>query len=53
MENHQGSPKKPVTAERAVRVLKKHGVKVSLAQAQKILEFMNVFARIAVNRYVK
>ncbi len=43
---------KPVTPERAVQILKEHNVKVTLEQAEKILEFMNKFAQIAVDVYV-
>ncbi|WPV01914.1 hypothetical protein SNE26_09025 [Mucilaginibacter sp. cycad4] len=45
--------KHPVTPERAVQILKKHNVIVTLEQAKKILEFMEVFAKMAVERYVQ
>lgn len=45
--------KKPVTPERAVEILKKHNVKVTIEQAKKVLEFMEKFARIAIEVYMK
>jgi hypothetical protein len=44
---------KPVTPERAIQILAKHNVKVTREQAEKILEFMNKFAQIAIDVYVK
>jgi hypothetical protein len=46
--------KKPrVTPERAVDILSKHGVKVTLEQAAQILAFMEKFAQIAIDQYMK
>ncbi|GAA4090709.1 hypothetical protein GCM10022392_10460 [Mucilaginibacter panaciglaebae] len=47
------SKKQPVTPERAVQILQKHNVKVTIEQAKKILEFMEKFARIAIEVYMK
>jgi len=44
--------KKSVTPDRAVKILAKHNVKVTSEQAEKILEFMNKLAQIAVDVYV-
>jgi hypothetical protein len=45
--------KHPVTPERAVEILAKHKVKVTLEQAEKIIEFMEEFAKLAIEQYVK
>jgi len=42
----------PVTPERAVEILKKHNVIITLEQAQKIIEFMERFAKLAIEQYV-
>ena len=42
-----------VTPQRAVEILKKHNVIVTLEQAQKIIEFMEKFAKIAIEQYLK
>lgn len=44
---------KPVTPEQAVKLLKEHNVTVTIDQAQKILEFMNRLATLAVDHYIK
>ncbi|MDB5090359.1 MAG: hypothetical protein JWR09_4353 [Mucilaginibacter sp.] len=43
--------KKSVTPDRAVKILAKHNVKVTSEQAEKILEFMNKLARMAIDQY--
>lgn len=43
---------KPVTPERAIQILAAHNVKVTIKQAEQILEFMNKFAQIAMDTYV-
>jgi hypothetical protein len=42
-----------VTPHQAVKLLKKHKVIVTLEQAEKILEFMDRLAKLAIEHYVK
>lgn len=44
---------KPITLEQAVKLLKEHNTIVTMEQAQKILEFMNRLAALAIEHYVK
>lgn len=44
---------KPITPEQAVKLLREHNVIVTIDQAQKITEFMNRLAALAIEHYVK
>ncbi len=44
---------KPITPEQAVKFLKEHDVIVTIDQAQKILDFMNRLAPLAIEHYVE
>ncbi len=44
---------KPITPEQTVKLLKEHNVLVTIDQAQKILEFMNRLATLAIEHYIK
>lgn len=44
---------KGVTPEKVIKILEKHGTKVTLEEAKIILEFMRKLARITVNQYLR
>lgn len=46
-------PKKSITPEMAVKILKKHGTIVTLEEAKIILEFMYKIGKLSVEQYIK
>lgn len=42
-----------VTPEMAVQILKEHGIKVTIAEAKIILDFMYEIGKLSVDQYVK
>jgi predicted Fe-Mo cluster-binding NifX family protein len=42
-----------ITSEKAMEILKRNGLKVTVGQAQKILELLSVLAKIEVEQYLK
>jgi len=50
---NNGNNKKKITPQQAVDILGKHGTKVTLKEAELILEFMYAFAKLSVDQYVK
>jgi hypothetical protein len=45
--------KEKVSPAKAVEMLRKEGVDVSLEEAHSILEFLRIIAKIAVNQYLR
>lgn len=43
----------PITPIQVKKIYEKHGFEISLEQAKKILEFLDKFAQLAVQTYVK
>jgi len=45
--------KHPITPQRVIEILKKNNIIVTLEQAEKMIEFMEKLAKIAIEVYVK
>ena len=44
-------PRRNITTEKAVEILKKNGIEVNKEQAEKILDFMYFLAKLSVHQY--
>lgn len=53
MQTKEFKPDSKLTAEEAVKMLKKQGMEVTVEQAAEILAFMRKLANIAVSNYLK
>ncbi|WP_242917484.1 hypothetical protein [Pontibacter liquoris] len=42
-----------ISPEKAKEMLRREGVEVSLSEAKAVLEFLRLFAKIAVNQYLR
>jgi len=52
MVNHDSPGKQKLTPEKAVEILRKEGKEVTIAEAEKILDFLRNLAKIVVKHYL-